>query len=74
MPLEQILASEIVKWKFFVCLNFHEFHETDIRITPNLVFNGNVDYCREISYFLRKNPYFEELQIENTSSNVPDSL
>ena len=24
--------------------------------------------------FLRKNPYFEELQLESTSLNVPDSL
>ena len=30
--------------------------------------------CWEISYFLRNNNFFEELQLENTSSNVPNFL
>ena len=46
--LEQILASEVGKWKLFV------FHN--------------------LSCFLRKNQIFIEVQLESTSSNMPDLL
>ena len=46
--LEQILASEVGKWKLFV------FHN--------------------LSCFLRKNQFFIEVQLESTSSNMPDLL
>ena len=55
---------------FFIWFDRLKQHSHDVKFS----FNGNVDYCRKISYFLRKNPYFEELQLENTSSNVSDFL
>ena len=53
----------------FICFDRLKQHSQGAKFS----FHGNVYYYREISYFVRKNLIFGELQLDLILSRVPDS-